>query len=101
MPIYEYKCKKCGAILEILHSSQEKRSYCIGDCVAEDAPGDGELERLISTPAKLTSARDIATGKVNYEDAAKKGFTTYKRRGKGEYERIAGNAGPKQLVDKD
>jgi len=101
MPIYEYKCKKCGKVIEILHSSSKVQETCGEDCEAEDKAGDGELQRLISTPAKMTASRDMALGKVDYDKAAKKGFTTFKKRGKGEYERVAGNAGPERIINKD
>lgn len=101
MPIYEYKCAKCGRIIEVMHSSSEKLTTCGEHCEDDDKAGDGELTRLISTPAKITGSRDMALGKVDYDKAAKKGFTTFKRRGKGEYERIAGNAGPKRIISKD
>ncbi len=101
MPIFEYECQKCGKRLEIILHLGETRTHCGEDCVADDAPGDGELTRLLSTPAKLTNSRNMAMGKVDYDKAAKQGFTTFKRRGKGEYERIAGDAGPKHIVSKD
>ncbi len=101
MPIYEYTCQKCGKKLELLHGIHESRSHCEDDCVADDFAGDGELVLHVSSPALATKSRDMALGKVDYDKAAKKGFTTYKRAGKGEYERIAGNAGPATLVNKD
>lgn len=101
MPIYEYQCKKCGKRIEVLQLGTEPQPACGSDCKAEDRAGDGELERLISTPAKLTSAREMATGKIDYNEAAKKGFTTFKKQGKGKYERIAGTAGPEKIVAED
>ena len=101
MPIYEYKCKKCGAVLEMIHSSQACRKYCAGDCLHPDAPGDGDLERMISLPATSNTPLRRLGSKVDYEDAARKGFTAYKRTGKGEYEKLAGKEGPEHFSSKD
>lgn len=101
MPIYEYECRKCGKILEILHASSETASHCGDECQQDGAPGDGPLVRLISRPALRTASHDLAKDKIDYDKAAKKGFTTFKRAGKGEYERIAGDKGPQRIIAKD
>jgi putative FmdB family regulatory protein len=45
MPLYEYKCKKCGHRFELI------QSFSAGD--AKECPVcQGEVERLISTPAR-------------------------------------------------
>jgi putative FmdB family regulatory protein len=45
MPLYEYKCKKCG------HRFERIQTYSAED--AKDCPlCQGEVERLISTPAR-------------------------------------------------
>ncbi len=66
----------------------------------EGKPGDGELTKVISKPAETRSNLNI-TGKIDYDNAAKKGFTTFRKAGKGKYERIAGNAGPERIVSED
>lgn len=45
MPIYEYECEKCGAIVEMIHGMSEKppTSRC--------AKCKGKLQRLISAAA--------------------------------------------------
>lgn len=45
MPTYDYKCEKCGAIVELSHGFDEKpRKTCLGaDC-------DGRLRRVFSPP---------------------------------------------------
>ena len=90
MPIYEYTCKKCGKVLEILQSSTEPQKFCGDECLAEGKPGDGELERKISLPAKHTGYGKFVSGKTDYDKAAKKGFATYRKAGDGMYEKIAG-----------
>lgn len=45
MPLYEYKCRKCGTVIEkIERFSDEPLKTHDGDC-------GGEVERLLSTPA--------------------------------------------------
>lgn len=44
MPIYEYRCKKCGKQLEVLLRSSDKPPARCREC-------GGRLEKLISSPA--------------------------------------------------
>ena len=44
MPIYEYRCKKCGKQLEVLVRSSDKQPTRCREC-------GGRLEKLISPPA--------------------------------------------------
>ena len=44
MPIYEYKCKQCGAVFEVLQKHSAKPLTTHKDC-------GGPVERLISTSA--------------------------------------------------
>ena len=44
MPIYEYRCKKCGKRLEVLLRSSDKPPARCREC-------GGRLEKLISSPA--------------------------------------------------
>ena len=44
MPIYEYRCKKCGTPLEVLLRSSDKPPTRCRQC-------GGRLEKLISSPA--------------------------------------------------
>jgi putative FmdB family regulatory protein len=53
MPLYEYKCKKCG------HRFERIQTYSAED--AKECPVcQGEVERLISAPNLLLQARVIA-----------------------------------------
>jgi len=95
MPLYEYRCTRCGCLIEILQSNSIPRRLCGDECVAEGKPGDGCLERVISAPALPNAA--YQGDKVDYEKAAAKGLTAYKRAEKGVYEKIAGGQGPDVL----
>ena len=54
MPLYEYKCKKCG------HRFERIQSYSAED--AKECPVcQGEVERLISTPARRISRARAST----------------------------------------
>ena len=44
MPIYEYKCDKCGGIYEIIQSFSDKPQTTHADC-------GGEVHRLVSAPS--------------------------------------------------
>ena len=44
MPLYEYKCKQCGAVFEVLQKHSVKPLTTHKDC-------GGPVERLISTSA--------------------------------------------------
>ena len=46
MPIYEYKCKKCGKVFEILVKNGEDEPKKCSEC-------GGELQKLLSTGTGL------------------------------------------------
>ncbi|MBI2194524.1 MAG: zinc ribbon domain-containing protein [Planctomycetes bacterium] len=49
MPIYEYRCDKCGSVLEILQPMDAAAvSHCREQCVSAGKPGDGRLRRMLS-----------------------------------------------------
>jgi len=49
MPIYEYRCGKCGKVTEILERKLDSNENVIcSHC------GSDELEKLISAPARVT-----------------------------------------------
>ena len=50
MPIYEYQCKRCGAVSEILTEIGKKAGVSCNTC------GSPEVERLISAPSFLRAA---------------------------------------------
>ena len=95
MPLYEYRCKKCGRNIEVLQTNSIPRRFCGGECMAEDKAGDGELERIISAAALPNGA--YQGDNVDYGKAAANGLSTYKRSEKGVYEKIAGGKGPDVL----
>ena len=45
MPIYDYRCEKCGKVSEISHGSDEKGP---NTCRADDC--DGKMHRIFSPP---------------------------------------------------
>jgi hypothetical protein len=97
MPIYEYRCRKCQAALEIYQQGFEPLGRCGAHCQAEGRPGDGPLERLVSVPAPVVPGARVRGERLDPARAAERGFTTYKRKKKGHYERVAGGAGPGEL----
>ena len=43
MPIYEYRCKKCGHVTEVLESADASARHTCGKC------GSRRVEKLVST----------------------------------------------------
>lgn len=89
MPIYEYapeghECLICDGRVEVMQGiKDEPLKFC---------PTCGlDVKRLISRPAfKIDSG-------VSADKAAEKGFSTFRRVGHGQYEKIAGEGGPSQF----
>ena len=44
MPLYEYQCKKCGSVFEVLQKLSDPALSIHGEC-------GGSLEKLLSPPA--------------------------------------------------
>lgn len=44
MPIYEYKCQRCGRIIEVIQRLNDARQQACEEC------GNNSMERLISIP---------------------------------------------------
>jgi putative FmdB family regulatory protein len=49
MPIYEYRCKKCGAVFEFLTGIGKDRSMSCKTC------GSSEVEKLISASSFMSA----------------------------------------------
>lgn len=49
MPIYEYKCEKCGRVVEKILKSEDKDAAHI---ICNYCPGAPRLKRIVSTPGK-------------------------------------------------
>jgi len=56
MPIYEYRCKKCGAISEFLTGIETGEAITCQDC------GSLEMEKIMSAPSFLSHATDRNPG---------------------------------------
>jgi len=92
MPIYEYQakdpsktCEHCKSSFQVLQSVSEHPLTVCPECGAE-------IVKLISTPGK--PRENILSSK----NLAEKGFSQYTRKGKGYYEKTAGQ-GPATLHD--
>lgn len=90
MPVYEYEpdghdCLICEGRVEVLQSaSEEALRYC---------PTCGmEVRRVVSRAVFKVGGELPQQGK-----AGKKGFTTYRKAGNGQWERTDGAEGPAQL----
>jgi putative FmdB family regulatory protein len=57
MPIYEYRCRKCGAIFQqLIFHTEEEADLCCPDC------GGEKLQKLISRVAYHVSEADRLAG---------------------------------------
>ncbi len=101
MPLYRYLCKTCGMELEILQPTSYPAKLCGPHCVADPRRGDGELERQIVLPSPPQRGAVSATGKLDVQRAAEKGFSAYKRQDDGSYTKLAGKDGPKKILGDD
>jgi putative FmdB family regulatory protein len=59
MPIYEYRCRACGAVTEVLtRSSRRDEPISCGAC------GGIDLEKLPSAPAAVSSGSSAPKGRT-------------------------------------
>jgi putative FmdB family regulatory protein len=56
MPIYDFKCKYCGRVFEMLVRNTESQAIICPDC------GGGSLEKLISSPVLVKASRPTSGG---------------------------------------
>ena len=97
MPIYEYICKDCGAMIEILQDHVIAPKRCGFRCIIppedqREIRGWGTLTRMISSFSSRTGTqlREVP----NAKDISSHGFSLYKNEGEGKIRKIAGE-GPK------
>ena len=101
MPIYEYNCKDCGAVLELLlDSGASGPSLCGFRCSLERGSndalrGNGILSKRLSNFMQVSEA--ITSDHPDPQKAAKFGFSSYQNNGDGTFQKIAGIEGPDQL----
>ena len=58
MPIYEYRCKRCGAISEYLIVTGKDEDILCEDC------GSSDMERILSVASFITGAPERAAGRT-------------------------------------
>jgi len=51
MPIFEYKCEKCGALTEFLESAGSKKKHLCGKC------GSKDTKKMLSSFAPMVKQR--------------------------------------------
>jgi putative FmdB family regulatory protein len=56
MPIYDFKCKDCGRVFEMLVRNTDNQAIICPDC------GVGSLEKLISSPVLVKAGRPSPGG---------------------------------------
>jgi putative FmdB family regulatory protein len=56
MPIYDYKCKECGRVFEMLVRGAGRQDVRCPGC------GGGSLEKLISSPVLVKAGRAVSGG---------------------------------------
>jgi predicted nucleic acid-binding Zn ribbon protein len=97
MPIYEYRCETCEAVLELfLQTSDPEPKLCGYRCKLageDDRRGWGPLERQLSAIGGNVRG-SVRRTVPNEADLKKAGFTTFHNQG-GKLERSLGDLGPK------
>jgi putative FmdB family regulatory protein len=58
MPIYEYQCKKCGAVFEFLTGIENEEHVFCKNCSSL------EIERLISAPSILSNTKQKVSSRT-------------------------------------
>ncbi|MCK4835242.1 MAG: zinc ribbon domain-containing protein [Candidatus Aminicenantes bacterium] len=51
MPIYDYKCQKCGQVTEIFQKTMTQKTVSCARC------GSTNMEKLLSAPAAILNGR--------------------------------------------
>jgi len=99
MPIFEYLCKDCEAVLELfLQTSDPHPRLCgyrcaLGPDSGRAERGFGQLTRQLSSTNTVKHPH-IRRDVPDAADMERGGFSAWKNEG-GKLERIAGDAGPK------
>ncbi len=106
MPIYEYRCDDCGAIIEVFQQPGDPSPRLCGYRCKLDAAHDdeglrgmGALNRKLAVPGGLIS-RTIRKDAPSLADAQRAGFSTWVNEG-GKLVRATGDAGPKVVKADD
>ncbi len=80
MPIYEYECKKCGVVFEMMQAiSAKPLKTCMG--IGCNEKEDGEVQRLISKSGFVLKGSGWYTSEYPSEDR-KKGWDEESKQGK-------------------
>ena len=99
MPVFEYRCKDCRAVLELfLQTSDPHPQVCGYRCALDresgrEERGFGQLTRQLSATNAVRHPH-IQRDVPNAADMERAGFSAWKNEG-GRLERVAGDAGPK------
>ena len=101
MPLFEYRCEDCGALLELLLKDESSGPRMCGfrcplppDSLHE-ARGMGALQRQNSSFSTVQNLARRQT--ITPEQAAKAGMTMYANEGGGRLRKISGRQGPDTL----
>lgn len=102
MPIYEYQCVDCSAVLEVFQPRVDGGPRRCGFRCAltrgqqDELRGMGELKRMVSTIGgniRGITRRD----KPTMDEAVKAGFRFYENKGGGVLSKVAGEQGPETI----
>ncbi|RME25895.1 MAG: hypothetical protein D6798_07860 [Deltaproteobacteria bacterium] len=106
MPIYEYRCEDCGAIIEVFQQPGDPSPHLCGyRCRLDPADdtdglrGMGRLRRKLAVPGGVISPT-IRKDRPTLADAERAGFSTWVNEG-GKLVRATGEAGPKVIKGDD
>ena len=101
MPLFEYQCEDCGAVLELLlKDGASGPRMCGFRCPLppgsdHEARGMGRLARQHSAFATVRAISRRQT--ITPEEAGRAGMTVYANEGGGKLRRVGGSGGPETL----
>lgn len=99
MPMYLYEIldkagEPTGETFEHFQSMKD-------DALSKHPETGAPCRRAITAPAIAGKWSDLNKSKMSNENLTRMGFTKYERKGKGHYERTAGNDGPRTINAED
>ncbi|MCB9763749.1 MAG: zinc ribbon domain-containing protein [Alphaproteobacteria bacterium] len=101
MPLYEYRCQDCDALLEVFQQPGDPDPRicgyrcALGPDSGADHRGAGQLTRALSAPAGLVRA-EVFGDRPTAGQIERSGFTVYRNEG-GKLKRSQGDKGPESV----
>lgn len=107
MPIHEYRCEDCGALLELFQQTSDPSPKLCGyrcalarDDDRDGLRGMGQLTRQISAHGGVLRS-EMMGDRISMDRMRKAGFTVFTNEGDGTAKRAFGELGPEKVDRED